>query len=59
MYIFIILLCIHTHIHIYIFYNCLCGSVAKASDTQAVGPLINFIKWVSKYYLEVNLYNCV
>ena len=49
-------------------YNCLCGSVAKASDTQAVGhgfhprhigPLINFIKWVLKYYLEVILYNCV
>ena len=23
------------------------------------GPLINFIKWVLKYYLEVILYNCV
>ena len=48
----------------------MCGSVAKAFDTQAVGhgrtrvrpssgPLINFIKWVLKYYLEVILYNCV
>ena len=48
----------------------MCGSVAKASDTQAVGheprsvrassgPLINFIKWVLKYYLEVILYTCV
>ena len=23
------------------------------------GPLINFIRWVLKYYLEVILYNCV
>ena len=23
------------------------------------GPLINFIKWVLKYHLEVILYNCV
>ena len=23
------------------------------------GPLINCIKWVLKYYLEVILYNCV
>ena len=23
------------------------------------GPLINFIKWVLEYYLEVILYNCV
>ena len=23
------------------------------------GALINFIKWVLKYYLEVILYNCV
>ena len=27
---------IYIYIYIYIF-NCLCGSVAKASDTQAVG----------------------
>ena len=27
---------IYIYIYIYI-YNCLCGSVAKASDTQAVG----------------------
>ena len=47
-------------------YNCLCGSVDKASDTSSrtrvrpsSGPLINFIKWVLKYYLEVILYNCV
>ena len=27
-----------TYIYIYIYiYNCLCGSVAKASDTQSVG----------------------
>ena len=32
------------------FINCLRGSVAKASDTQAVGHGI---------YLEVILYNCV
>ena len=42
----------------------------KASDTQlclsrrtrvraSSGPLLNFIKWVLKYYLEVILYNCV
>ena len=44
----------------------MCGSVVKASDTQAVGhgfdprpSLINFIKWVLKCYLEVILYNCV
>ena len=41
--------------------------MAKASDTQSVGQgyepspdlLINFIKWVLKYYLEVILYNYV
>ena len=32
----------HRHIYIYIYiyiyiFNCLCGSVAKASETQAVG----------------------
>ena len=33
------LICINTVIiiYIYIYPNCLCGSVAKASDTQAVG----------------------
>ena len=53
-------------IYLIYIYNCLCGSVAKASDTQAVGQgstlvqTINyFIKWVLKYYLEVILYNCV
>ena len=30
------ILYIYIYIYIYI-YNCLCGSVAKASDTQAVG----------------------
>ena len=36
-------LCIHKYIHTYIYtsihtyYNCMCGSVAKVSDTQAVG----------------------
>ena len=32
--------CIYIYIYIYIYvyiYDCLCGSVAKASDTQAVG----------------------
>ena len=28
---------IYIYIYIYIYVNCLCGSVAKASDTQAVG----------------------
>ena len=52
----------------------MCGSVANASDTQAVytanksyriqvrassRPLINFIKWILQYYLEVILYICV
>ena len=59
---------IYIYIYRYIYINCLCGSVAKASDIQAVGhvlirassgPLINFIKLVLKYYLEVRLYNCV
>ena len=46
------------------------AQLVKASGTQAVyfcktrvrassGPLINFIKWVFKYYLDVILYNCV
>ena len=48
-------------------YNKTVAQLAKASDTKAVrhdvqassGPLINFIKWVLKYYLEVILCNCV
>ena len=28
---------IYIYIYIYIYINCLCGSVAKTSDTQAVG----------------------
>ena len=29
------------------------------STIYIAGPLINLIKWVLKYYLEVILYNCV
>ena len=39
-YIFILKYYIYIYIYIYLYiyiYNCLCGSVAKASDTQAVG----------------------
>ena len=50
----------------YTFYKLPVCSVAKASYTSnrtqvrpSSGPLINFIKWVLKYYLEVILYNCV
>ena len=28
---------VYMYIYIYIYINCLCGSVAKASDPQAVG----------------------
>ena len=28
---------LYIYIYIYIYVNCLCGTVAKASDTQAVG----------------------
>ena len=70
-YIYIYIYIYNIYIYIYIINiiyidNCLCGSVAKASDTSSrtwvrssSGPLINFIKWVLKYYLEVILYNCV
>ena len=30
-------ICIYIYIYIYIYINCLCGSVTKALDTQAVG----------------------
>ena len=56
---------IHLWVHICLYMcikNCPCGSVAKASDTQAVGrgssPFRN-IKICLKYYLEVILYKCV
>ena len=56
---------IHVHIsdhrqpRIYIHTSCV-AQLANASDTRASsGPLINFIIWVLKYYLEVILYNCI
>ena len=36
-YIYTIVITIYCILYIYIYINCLCGSVAKASDTQAVG----------------------
>ena len=32
---------------------------SRARVRPLSGPLINFIKWVLKYYLEVILYNCI
>ena len=49
---------IFTDLLIYIYKNCLYGSV-ESVDEARINALINFIKWVLKYYLEVILYNCV
>ena len=51
-------------IYIYIVIKTACGgSVDKASSRTRIrtssGPLINFIKWDLKYYLEMILYNFV
>ena len=54
---------IYIYIYIYIFSwlrrhtHMLASSRTRVRDLS--GPLINFIKWVLKYYLEVILYNCV
>ena len=55
---------IYIYIYIIFFITAFVAQLAKASDTQAVGqdstgPLINFIKCVLKYHLEVIFYNCV